>query len=267
MDPIHPLERLRAKLSAPTESYLNSALYARLSTVEYKGRLHVDFFGSPLDAPYAELCEILRSLNVANKLSSLVLRTPDDGANGTCNWDLSGLVEAETVYPTLRLLSIQQNGPSDHNRMIVGDAVFDEAGVLGTVIRKAPVLDALITPSAPNKTFFDVRNHPLRHLSVDAGYDTQNFIAHLAESKSFPGLESLEFGEYNETYLETFPQGCTPFADYQRLFRSCAFASVRRFTWRNPMCAPAEIEALRARRPSSELAFKIVRFSQEYLRG
>lgn len=266
MEPTHPLERLRAELSVPVERFFDPTRYPRLSVVECDGLLHVDFFGCPLlDAPVSELFEILSRRDVADKLASLVLRSPDAGANGTCNWDLTRLVETDTVYPCLQLLSIQQNGPSDHNRMIVA-AVYEEAGVLGRILQKAPVLDALITPSAPDESFFSVRNHPLRYLNVDAGYDTQNFIAHLAESESFPGLRSFEFGEYNETYIDTFPQGCTAFADYERLFRSRAFSNVDTFKWRNPVCSPAEIAALQKLRPPFALGFKVVRFSYEYLR-
>jgi hypothetical protein len=266
MDSTHPLEQLRHKLSEPTEGYLDSTRYARLSVVEFDGLLHVDFFGSPFNEPYLELCRTLCHTAVAERLASIVLRGPDEGANGTCNWDLSSFVEGDTTYPTLKLLSIQQNGPADHNRMIVA-ADFDEAGVLGALLQRAQVLDALITPSAPDASFFVVRDHPLRYLNVDAGYDTQNFIGNLATSTCFPGLQHLEFGEYNESYLNTFPQGCTPFSDYERLFHSSASTNLRSFTLRNPICSATELAGLRSLRSARNLQFKVVRFSCEYLRG
>lgn len=264
MKPDHPLERLRAQLSAPAEGYLDPQFYARLSIVEFEGRLHVDFFGSPFEEGYAELCRILASSEIAGTLASIALRCPDEGANGTCNWDLTSLAESESVFTALRFLTIQQSAPADHNRMIVA-AVYDEGGVLGRVLRKAPVLDALVTPSAPDRSFFAMPVHPLRYLNVDAGYDTQGFIAHLADSHCFPSLQSLEFGEYNETYLDTFPEGCTPFSDYERLFRSEAFSTVRAFTWRNPVASSDEIASLRALRSHRDLHFKVVRFAATYV--
>lgn len=265
MDASHPLERLRADLAAPQESYLDPSPYSRVAIIESEGVVHVDFSGSPFDEPFDRLCEILSSKGVAESLASIVLRCADEGANGTCNWDLSGLIESEASFPALRLVSIQQTASGDHNRMIVA-ADYDEGGVLAQLLRKAPDLDALTSPSAPDAAFFTVLDHPLRYLNVDAGYDTQNFISNLADSRSFPGLQNLEFGEYNETYVDTFPEGCTPFADYLRLFKSPAFSAVRSFTWRNPVCTADEIAILRAIRPSRDLQFKVVRFSSEYVR-
>jgi hypothetical protein len=150
--------------------------------------------------------------------------------------------------------------------MIVA-AEFDEAGVLGALLQRAPVLDALITPSAPDASFFALSDHPLRFLNVDVGYDTQNFIGNLANSTCFPGLQALEFGEYNETDLETFPQGCTPFSDYEQLLRSSASSNLRSFTLRNPLCSATELAVLRSLRSARDLQFKVVRFSCEYLRN
>jgi hypothetical protein len=211
MDPTHPLEQLRHKLAAPAEGYFDSTLYARLSVVEFGGLLHVDFFGSPFNEPYLELCRTLCNAAVAERLASIVLRGPDEGANGTCNWDLSSLVESDTMYPTFKLLSIQQNGPADHNRMIVATD-FDEAGVLGVLLQRAPVLDALITPSAPDASFFAVRDHPLRYLNVDAGYDTQNFIGNLANS-----LASQSYSISNSASITRHIS--TPFHKATRHFR------------------------------------------------
>ena len=261
----HPLERLRSRLSAPEDGYLDPTLYARLSVVEYEGLLHVDFFGTPFDEPYADLCLILRRPDVAESVASIVLRCPDEGANGTCNWDLTDLVESDAAYTALRLLSVRQNAPGDHNRMIVA-VDYDEAGILGRFMQKAPILDALITPSAPDASFFSLSDHPLRYLNVDAGYATQDFIGNLANSRSFPWLQGLEFGEYNETDSETFPKRCTAFSDYRRLFLSQAFATVRSFTWRNPTCSPGEIADLRALRPPRDLQLKIVRYTTDYIR-
>ncbi|NUP08829.1 MAG: hypothetical protein HOW73_22510 [Polyangiaceae bacterium] len=259
----HPLESLRIELASPTSTYADPTLYPRLSVVETAGMLHVDFYGAPFDTPFERLCTILSDAAVAGSLATLTLRSPDEGGNGTCNWDLTPLVDKASAFPKLEHFSIQQNQPGDHNRIIVARS-YDEEGVLGRLLSKAPVLDAVIVPSAPDESFFRVQNHPLRFLSVDAGYDTQSFIANLAKSASFPKLESLEFGEYAETYVDGFPEGCTPIEDYRQLFRSRVFARLRAFTWRNPVCSADEIAELRAIVP--DLQFRVVRFSAEYLR-
>jgi hypothetical protein len=214
MNSTHPLERLRARLSAPEDGDFDPDLYAHFSVVEHEGLLYVDFSGSPLDEPFAELCRTLRGRDVAESLASIVLRCPDDGANGACNWNLTELLESDSIFAALQLFSVQQTAPADHNRMTVA-ADYDEAGMLGRLMRKAR-------------------------------YDTQNFIGNLADSN-------------------TFPEGCTPFADYRRLFQSKAFATVRAFTWRNPICSPEEIAELWALRQVRDLQFKVVRFSSEYV--
>jgi hypothetical protein len=193
MNSNHPLEQLRAELAEPEDGYLNPQQYARLSTVEYDSRLHVDFYGKPFDETFHRLSEILRSPEVAIVLASLTLRCPDEGMNGACNWDLGTLLHGDAQFPELRHFSIQQVSPSDHNRIIVASE-FEEAGMLGQLLRKSPALDSLITPSAPDASFFEVRDHPLRYLNVDAGFDTQSFIANLAGSPCFPGLKSPRMG-------------------------------------------------------------------------
>jgi hypothetical protein len=100
---------------------------------------------------------------------------------------------------------------------------------------------------------------------VDSGYDTQNFIENLAASSSFPNLGRLEFGEYNETYMDDFASHCTPKEDYRRLFTSPAFGSVRFFRWRNPVFSREEIAELRALCPQKGLQFQVIRSSAEYL--
>ena len=57
-------------------------------------------------------------------------------------------------------------------------------------------------------------------------------------SSAFRDLSSLEWGEYNETYVDDFRANCTPLEEYRTLFSSEAFRNVKRFVWRNPVCSP-----------------------------
>jgi hypothetical protein len=198
-------------------------------------------------------------------IGSLFLRSHSDlGINGTRNWDLWLLVHGDVVFPNLRSFSVEQSKPGDHNRVIVADN-YDEAGVLGRLLCKAPALEKLTVPSAPDSSFFELKSHPLRYLNVDASYDTQGFIGNLAASSCFPNLTAFEFGEFNETYLDDFPASCTPFDDYRHLFVSEAFSRVKMFVWRNPVCSESEMMELRSLRSKGGLQIKIVQFSSRYL--
>ena len=125
------------------------------------------------------------------------------------------------------------------------------------------MLMELTVPSAPDASFFQVGPRPLRYLNVDAGYDTQGFIRNLAHNTSFSQLRTLEFGEYNETYLENWRDQCTPFADFEAMLASPASSNLRRFVWRNPACSSEEVSGLKRLRP--ELQLLIIHATQEYI--
>ncbi|RZI59648.1 MAG: hypothetical protein EOP37_10750 [Rubrivivax sp.] len=264
MDDTPPLRRLADELSRPDTVYLDPTRYARLSVVEQASGLSVDFYGSPLEAPYLKVCLALRSPGTAERLVSVVLRSPDEGANGIRNWDLTELLDTPSTFSNLKLFSIAQTSPGDHNKSIVASS-YDEDGVLGRLLHKAPVLDALIAPSAPNDEFFKRQGHPLRYLNLDTGLATQGFIGNLADSKAFPGLRTLEFGEFDATDDKDFNERCTPLEDYRRLFSSTAFEQVQGFTWRNPACSATEVATLRRLLPH-RFSFKVIRTSSEYVR-
>lgn len=260
---MNTLDRLRADLLSIADPELGE-YNAKICEFELAGCIHLEYIGSPFDEPFELLCAAIRDSAVAARLGSLILRSSDDeGANGTRNWDITSLLTGAD-FPVLRRVEIEQNRPGDHNRIIIGSD-YDEEGAIGALLQKAPRLTSLAVPSAPNATFFAVTDHPLRHLNVDAGYDTQNFISNLAASASFPSLYALEFGEFNETYLEDFRSRCTPFDDYRRLFRSPAFRGVRLFVWRNPQCSEAEIQELSALRPARDLQFKVISHTSRYV--
>ena len=236
----------------------------RLCVTSVAGELHIDFYGSPFDESFHEMLAAVVTPEVSAKLASLTLRGPDEGSNGTRNWNLSVLADSEVAFPLLRELSVEQTKPTDHNRSIVASVYeYEEEGVLARLLARAPVLESLVTPSAPDTNFFQLGKRPLRLLSVDAGYDTQDFIRNLANSTCFPNLVCLEFGEYNEKYMDDYSSRCTPLADYHELFKSAAFQSVRQFVWRNPACSATDISALKKLRRNLQLM--IVQTSAEYV--
>jgi hypothetical protein len=237
MDQLVSLQHaIEARAAAGSDaSFLDRLCITKVGTL-----VHLDFYGDPFGESFEELLDALVDQHVASAIASLDIRGPDEGSNGTRNRDLTQLAEGPTSFPNLRRLSIEQTKPADHNRTIVA-RTYEEDGVLGRILAKAPALEVLVTPSAPNADFFRVGLRPIVQLSVDAGYDHQRFIANLAESSCFPDLRSFEFGEYNETYMEDFSSRVTPFTDYRKLFQSSAFASVKVFRWKNPVCSPAEM--------------------------
>ncbi len=224
---------------------------------------HLDFYGDPLGESYRDFLDVLGQPAIANLVASIDLRGPDAGANGTRNWDLSTIAESSVSFPNLKRLCIEQTKPSDHNRTIVA-RIYEENGVLAKILAKAPALKMLVTPSAPNGDFFRGGKYEIEYLNADTGYDHQGFIANLAQSTCFPKLRSFEFGEYNETYLEDYSAHLTPLSDYRELFTSPAFATVKVFRWRNPVCSPEELRDIKGLLKSRQVL--IVRCSAEWLR-
>lgn len=254
---------LQLRIESRIDPSLDVSMSDRLSVIRAGDDVHLDFYGEPFGEAFGDLMDTLSDRAVAESIASIELRGPDEGANGTRNWDLTSLAESDAQFPRLRRLCIEQTKPGDHNRTIVA-ASYEEGGVLAGILRKSPELRSLVTPSAPSAAFFQAGARPLEHLSVDAGYDHQSFVANLARTACLPKLRVLEFGEFHETYEEDFETRVTPFADYQDLWRSPAMSSVRMFRWRNPACTAEQLQELRQLRPACQM--QIVRWSDEWLR-
>lgn len=261
-DAAQQLEDLRHRIGDGNEEEMPVEYLSRLAVVKTGDGFHLDFYGDCFAESYSDLMTTLAQPHVAACLRSLILRGPDEGANGTKNWDLEPLLRTDAAFGQLESFAVQRNQPGDHNRAIVG-ADFEEAGILARLLARSPQLQELTVPSAPNEEFFNVEERPLRHLSVDAGYDTQDFIANLARSSCFPALRTLEWGEYNETYMDDWRANCTAFEDYRALFESQAFGNITRFVWRNPVCSEDEIRKLKALKPDLQLL--VVRYSRDYV--
>src|SRR5262245_26327301 len=156
--------------------------------------LFVDFFGSPMDEGLDALLDALAAPEVSANLVGATLRGPDEGANGTCNWNLRPFVDAVASLPRLRTFAVEQGGSSDHNTHIIAED-YEEGGVLGRLLDKAPSLERLEVPSCPGPNFFQTDVRPLHSVSVRAGYHHQGFIDKLANATNLPRLRSIEYGE------------------------------------------------------------------------
>lgn len=256
------LESLRQRIADTNEPDTGPDYLERVAITPTGGVFHLDYHGDPAGDGFGDLLQTLALPDIAPCIRSIVLRGPDEGANGTRNWDIEPLLATDATFPQLKMFSIQLNQPADHNRSIVG-ADYEEDGMLARLIAKAPGIEELTAPSAPSAAFFEVGSRPIRLLNIDAGYNTQDFILNLAKSSCFPNLQCLQWGEYHETYIEDYLANCTPLEHYRELFRSTAFASVRSFLWRNPTCTDEEIRELKAMTPALQLL--VVRDSSRYV--
>lgn len=256
------IESLRRRIGQRNESDVPGTYLQRLAVTQTDDQFNLDFYGDSFEDNYFDLLNTIAQADIAPQMRSLILRGPDEGANGTHNWDIEPLVATDATFLNLDTFAIQLNQPADHNRSIVSSD-YDENGILAKLLAKSPKLCELTVPSAPNAAFFDVGERPIRFLSVDAGYDTQDFISNLAKSSCFPALYCLEWGEYNETYMDDYLANCTPTHHYRELFQSNAFRPIARFVWRNPVCTDDEINELKNLKPDLQLL--VVRFSDHYV--
>lgn len=254
---------LQRAIEARADPDGDASFVDRLCVTKVGNLAHLDFYGDPFGESFGDVINILVEPAIANLVASIDLRGPDEGSNGTRNWDLTAIAESAASFPNLKRLCIEQTKPSDHNRSIVAQT-YDEDGVLAKILAKSPAIEVLVTPSAPNSDFFRVGQRAIEYLNVDTGYDNQGFIANLARSTCFPKLRAFEFGEYHETYMEDFSAHLTPFSDYRELFMSPAFAKVKVFQWRNPACSQAELAEIKNLEKSRQIL--VVRWSAEWLR-
>jgi len=259
------LDALRKAILVRNDPERSPQYIQRFHFVDVRGELHIEFHGLSWGDAYSQSMAAVASEPIASAMVSVRIGGPDQGANGTRDWDLTQLADTAAAFPKLRSLCIAQNRPADHNRTIVGSGSLQkEGGVLAEIARKAPHLVELTTPSAPSKEFFTVGLPSLAYLNVDAGYDTQDFVLNLSRSSGLPQLRSLEWGEYCETYMESWREQCAPLDHLRALFASEAFRPVRRFVFRNPACSSAELAELKSMRPDLQLL--VVRWSAQYVR-
>ncbi len=216
-----------------------------------KGLLELDYYVDVEDEFYEEILELLAFRDFAPLLTSLRLTAPDEGINGTRSWNLEPLTRGEGTYQNLRIFDIQRPKPGHRNRSILGDLAED--GIVARLLDKMPNLEQLFIHSAPTLAFFERNPHPLKHLIIQTGYDSQNFIINLARSSCFSQLKTLDFTDYSETYIKDYPQYQTPKQHYLELFNSPALPSLEVLTLRYSPLREEETEELKKTQLGSQL--------------
>src|SRR4051794_19489120 len=104
---IKRLADLQARLARAAEGNAPPGTINRLCVTPVAGLVLVDYFGTPFD-PFQGLLEAVVTPEVAAVLASLTVRGPDEGSNGTRNWDISLLADSDVAFPRLRAVSIEQ---------------------------------------------------------------------------------------------------------------------------------------------------------------
>lgn len=240
--------------------------YQYLAVAPLHGGLHVEYFGDIWEEPFQWTLACLAAQDVADTLVSLAFTGPDEGANGTREWEFTPLLDSAVHFPRLRFLSIRPTAPEGHNiSMIVrAGTIMEEGGEIARFAAKAPYLSHLTVPNAPDAAFFQV---PLDHLSVlriGGGMDTQGFIGHLADARNLPALGLLDFTECTELQCRwadsRAADAVTAFSSYQKLFASAAFDRVHSMQLRNSRLSLEELQTLGALRP--KLQFMVIQAAQ-----
>jgi hypothetical protein len=218
--------------------------YDRVLFAEVGGLLHVEYYGDWCEEPLEATLEMLARPEVAERLAVLHFDGPDEGANGSRAWDFNPLLATDALFPRLTTFRVAWQRPGDHNYPVIG---YDEEGTVARLLDRLPNLKDLTVPSAPDAAFFDRPAHPLAYLRVATGYDHQNFILNLSQSRCFPNLFRFDFADYDQVYHD-YPEACVPFDHYRALFQSPVLEKAHCAVWYAPWTAE-QFRELRALKP------------------
>lgn len=191
--------------------------------------------------PFCGLLDLLCEQKNADKLISINFSGFDQGANGFKSWDFSRLINSDVNFPNLKSFSVELTDLGDHNLSIIDNGgTLEENGMIAKLLSKMPILEELIVPSVPDKSFFEIGEHPLKVLKIQVGNEHQNFIDNFASSKNFTQLHALDFAECAAMYNDTIEQ-YTTFDSFKKMFASEAFSSVKHFKLRNSILTEEQL--------------------------
>lgn len=183
--------------------------------------------------PFCRFLDFIAEPENAEKIISLNFFGADEGANGTKSWNFNRLANAEVSFPNLQHFEVQLTDLGDHNQSILDDDFsYEENGISAKLLKKMPNLKSLILPSAPNQDFFEIGEHPLEFLKIQAGYNHENFIENWAKSQNFPNLRAVDYSEVIDIF-DRKQDDYTDFEHFKKLFTSKAFSSVEHFKLRH----------------------------------
>jgi hypothetical protein len=246
------LTQLQAEMNRANMPPWDLGEMCRLSFFEVGGLLYVDYYGltfreydeeaeeieNDIKARQLPIFEVLSLPEVASRVTSLTFDGPDEGANGTRDWDFTWLLAQDVTFPELKTLIIKPSPMEAHNVTVLG---YEADGQLAGWLSKAPKLRKLTTPSAPNAEFFDVEHKMMSWMRVNAGYDPANFILNLSH-KPTPMMATLDWCEIHNRHMDAWEQGATSFEHFEALFSSPGCPP--HLTLRNPKLNDEQIRKL-----------------------
>ncbi|KFG96096.1 hypothetical protein GQ56_0117125 [Burkholderia paludis] len=236
--------------------------FNHVAVAPMRAGLHVRYFGGAWDEPFDWMLQCLAERDVAACVTDLAFSGPDEGANGSREWDFGPLLDSDAQFPMLRSLYVRPTEPADRNQSMIvrRGRIMQEGGEIARFVAKAPFLAELTVPNAPDAAFFAVPLAHLNRLRIGGGSDTQQFIDRLAGSDSLPSLGWLDFSESTElhsTWKHRRDAGSvTSFDAYERLLRSPAGQRLHTLALRNTCLDREALDALQALHP--RLSFSVI---------
>lgn len=183
-----------------------------------KPQLKAEKFGEYYNFGFCALLDFLSIQENANNIRSLKFDGPDTGANGIKEWNFTRLLNSSVTFPNLKEFEVAFTDLGNHNLSLIDNGQFSEAGI-SKLLSKIPNLETLILPSAPDSSFFNVKNK-LAELKIQAGCDHQNFIENLANSNNFKHLNALDYSEKFDHFNDFTSEDYTSFESFKKLFKS-----------------------------------------------
>ena len=243
-----------------------SVHYNRVCVAPMCNGLHVEYFGDCWETPLDMTLACLSEQAVADDITSLSFSGPDEGANGTREWNFAGLIGTDVTFPILRSFYVRPSEPDHHNgSLIVQDGkIMEEGGDIARLVAKMPYLTELTVPNAPDASFFQQSLPHLKILRIGGNFDTQNFIQNLAGATNLPSLSILDFTESTELQMtwakDRDDSYVTSFEAYENLFKSHVSETLNGLTLRNTRLSREQLEHLQALRPG--LQFMVIQAAQ-----
>jgi hypothetical protein len=165
----------------------------RLLFADVGNGLAIEYFGEVWqdgdESAWSVIQQTLSNPIIADRLTSLRITGPDEGANGSRTHEFDELLQSKTTFPKLLELYIRPTGASDHNFVGI------EEGQASPLIAICPNLEALTLPQAPEPDFFKIQLKQLRYARFGMAWQTFGFIRNMALHHNMPSLRVLDFAD------------------------------------------------------------------------
>lgn len=158
--------------------------------------IHIYIYAHPNEETWMnQVFGKLNTVKFAPLIAGMEIKGPDIGEKGTRLYDLSNLLCDDTVvFSRMEEFEVEQTAKHHRNVSLQSyDDYYNDSGAGGRILDKMPQLKSLTLPAAPSPSFFERKHHPLEHLSLQAGYEHEGFIGHLAKAECFPALRHFEW--------------------------------------------------------------------------